>query len=235
MKKVIIADDEKLSREVLRYLISHFNIPFDIVGEASDGDEALTLISIHTPDIVFIDIRMPGYNGLEVIEQTKKLCGDNIKFIVITAYSYFEYAQSALRLGVKDILLKPVDPDEFIKTIQRVFEYKYTDNNIFNDILEYINKNYSIDITLHDIAGIFHTNMYVVTRMFKKYLGVSFTAHINNLRVKTAQELLNTTDLSIKEIAGTVGYNNLNYFYKSFKKCTCTTPSVYKKTQNQVL
>lgn len=205
-------------------------MPIKIIGQASAGDEALALIHNLRPDIVFLDIQMPKYNGIEVMEKIKASYTGTIKFIVITAYSYFEYAQASLRLGAKDILLKPIEPKQFIETMERVIGYKYTDNNSFNEILEYVNNNYEKSMGLDDYAKQFHISSNYISRMFKKYTKVSFITYINELRIKKALELLKDTDLSIKEIAQKVGYNNLNYFYKNFRTITGITPKAFRSS-----
>lgn len=228
IKTAIIVDDEELSYELIKYLIGKFHLPISIVGQAAAGDEALQLIQGLRPDIVFLDIEMPKFNGIEVMEKIKASYAGTIKFIVITAYSYFDYAQASLRLGAKDILLKPIEPKQFIETMERVMGYKYTDNTTFNDILEYINSNFEKSMRLDDCASQFHINATYISRMFKKYTNVSFITYINELKIKKAVELLRDTDLSIKEIAQKVGYNNINYFYKSFKAIIGTTPKIFK-------
>lgn len=228
IKTAIIVDDEELSYELIKYLIGKFHLPISIVGQAAAGDEALELIFSLNPDIVFLDIEMPKYNGIEVMEKVKATYPGPIKFIVITAYSYFDYAQASLRLGAKDILLKPIEPKQFIETMERVIGSKYTDNQSFNIILEYVNENYAKGLGLNDCAQELHISSNYISRMFKKYTQVSFITYINELRIKKALELLRETDLSIKEIAHKVGYNNLNYFYKTFKAVTGTTPKVFK-------
>lgn len=180
------------------------------------------------PDIVFLDIEMPGYNGLEVMEKLRSSYTGTIKIIVITAYGYFEYAQAALRLGAKDILLKPIEPRQFFETMERVMGNRYTDNSSFNEILEYVNANYEKPLGLEDCARQFYISPNYLSRMFKKYTGASFITYLNDLRIKRAVELLKDTDMSIKEIAEKVGYNNLNYFYKNFKAVTGITPKTFK-------
>lgn len=228
MKKAIIVDDEELSCNLLKYLIAKYHLPIEIEGQAASGDEALELIFSLKPDIVFLDIEIPNHNGIEVMEKVQASYTGTIKFIIITAYSYFEYAQAALRLGAKDILLKPVEPKQFIETMERVMGYKYTDNSSFNEILEYINNNYESCRGLEDCARHCHISPNYISRMFRKYTDVSFITYINELRIKKALELMKDTDLSIKEISRKVGYNNLNYFYKNFKAVTGTTPKAYK-------
>lgn len=232
MRRAIIVDDEESSGEIIKYLIKQSNLPIKVVGQVGSGDEAIKIIKKLKPDIVYLDIEMPVYNGIEVMEKIKSSYTGSLSFIVITAYSYFEYAQSSLRLGAKDILLKPVEPQQFIKTMERVMGYNYTDNQFFNDILEYINQNYNIEMELNKCAKEFHTSPNHISRMFKKYLGKNFIAYLNELRIKKAEELLRDTELSIKEIANNIGYNNLNYFYKNFKNLTGTTPKKFKKNSS---
>ncbi|MBV7271758.1 response regulator [Clostridium sp. PL3] len=230
MRHAIIADDEYLSIDLIKYLIKRFDLPINVIGQALKGDEALEMIRNLKPDIVFLDIEMPILNGLKVIEKTKSLQSNSIDFIVITAYSYFEYAQSSLRLGAKDILLKPIEPEQFLKTMERILGYRYSNNKIFNEILEYINHNYQEAIELKECAEMYHTSPSYIARMFKKYYDLSFITYVNNLRINKAAELLKSTDIPIKEIAYKVGYNNLNYFYKVFKKNIGVTPNIFKNS-----
>lgn len=228
MRQAIIADDEELSIDLVKHLIKRFNLPIDVIGQASAGDDALKMINMLKPDIVFIDVRMPVLSGLDVIEKVKLLQKSSIDFIVITAHSYFEYAQTSLRLGAKDILLKPIDPTQFLETMEKVLGYRYSNNKMFDEILEYINHNYQEVIELKGCAERYHTSPSYIARMFKKYYEVSFITYVNNLRINKALELLRNTDMPIKEISYKVGYNNLNYFYKVFKKNIGATPNIFK-------
>lgn len=229
MRNAVIADDEELSVELVEYLIKRYELPLKVIGRSSAGDESLDMITKLKPDIVFIDINMPVLSGLEVMEKVRMSENSSaVDFVVITGYSYFQYAQLSLRLGAKDILLKPVEPEQFVETMERVLGYRYSDNQIFNKIVEYINYNYQKNIELKECAEKYHTSPNYIARMFKKYYGISFITYLNSLRIKKAQELLRNTDLSIKEIAYKVGYNNLNYFYKIFKRNMEATPKDFK-------
>jgi YesN/AraC family two-component response regulator len=232
MKRAIIADDEKLSRDLITALIEKSNLPIEIVGYAASGDEALASIERLKPDIVYLDIEMPVYNGIEVMKKIKDSYSGAIEFIVITAYSQFEYAQASLRLGAKDILLKPIDSKKFVETMQRVVGYRYTDNQVLNEILEYISVNYHRNIELAECAKKHYTTSNQVAKMFKKYFDTNFSAYVNDMKIGKAKELLKETDLSIQEISEKVGYNNLNYFYKKFKANTGATPNIFRKNSN---
>ena len=231
MRTAVIVDDEKLSVDLLKYLIQRYELLIEVVGEAFSGDEGLKLINSLKPDIAFIDIKMPVMNGLEVIEKVNAEQKNNISFIIVTAYDYFEYAQTALRLGAKDILLKPIEPELFLETMERVLDYKKSYNKIFDQLLEYINCNYCEKMELKHFAEIYHTSSSYIARMFKKYRNTTFSAYINDLRIKKAKELLKDSDLTIKEVSYKAGYNNLNYFYKIFKKSTGMTPNMFKSKE----
>lgn len=94
-----------------------------ISGIAYNGEEAFSLIQSVHPDIVITDIRMPGYDGLELIEKGRSIDPD-ISFIIVSGYRDFEYAQRALKFGAEDYLLKPVSKDELEQIVLRVIEKK---------------------------------------------------------------------------------------------------------------
>ena len=135
MIHAVICDDEDAALKIITYSIEKQGIPIEIVGTASDGQEALALIKRKKPNLVFLDIEMPGMNGFEVIEKLSSL---NCKIIIITAYSTFTYAQRALRLGVSDIIAKPIDTDTLKQAIQRAIGWAFTGNEALNKALFYI-------------------------------------------------------------------------------------------------
>ncbi|MDR2609888.1 MAG: response regulator [Clostridiales Family XIII bacterium] len=228
MKRAIIIDDEAPSRKLLVNLMKKYHLPIEVVGLAENGEEGLALIRKLHPDIVFLDVEMPGKNGLEVMEELQDAAQAHpLKIIVITAYDYFEYARTSLRLGAKDYLLKPIDYRQFIEMMQRVVGYNYTDHAAFNELLDYVDNNYAQSLSLESCANHVHVSPGYVTRLCKKYLGTSFKTWLNEMRIRKAIELLSDTELTIKEIAERVGYNNLNYFYRQFHAITGTTPKNY--------
>ncbi|MCL9661967.1 response regulator [Paenibacillus hunanensis] len=108
MIKMIVVDDEYNARKLLSILIAWNDLGYEIVGEAANGMEALELMELHRPDIIFLDINMPFIDGLELTKQIKNLY-PLTKIIIVTGYSEFEYAQRAIQLGIYDFLLKPLD------------------------------------------------------------------------------------------------------------------------------
>ncbi|MGN0427298.1 MAG: response regulator [Agathobacter sp.] len=117
--KVLIVDDEKLVREGLRYIIDWNELGFYICDEAGNGTEALDKIRRYQPDLVLLDIRMPNMYGTELME-TARGEGFNGHFIILSGYSDFKYAQSALHSGASFYLTKPIDEDELTEAVCHV-------------------------------------------------------------------------------------------------------------------
>lgn len=118
--KVLIIDDEALARESLKMQIRKFSAcP---VFEAKDGAEALACLQEENPDLVFVDIQMPGMSGIDFMEQGRKLCSQAF-FIVLSGYDSFEYAQQAIRYRASEYLLKPVS-DQKVRDVLREMELR---------------------------------------------------------------------------------------------------------------
>ena len=111
--KAILVDDERLARNDLRLLLQiHENV--EILGEAANGLDALDLIKEVSPDLVFLDIQMPGVNGFDVLQQISS----DIKVIFVTAFD--EYALRAFEVNALDYLLKPVSPKRLQQSLERL-------------------------------------------------------------------------------------------------------------------
>ncbi len=119
MYKVLIADDEQIVIDGIKFMIEDYFDDMDIVAMANSGREAIELARTNVPDIILMDIMMPGINGIEAIEVIKKKYND-IKFIIISAYEQFEYAKQAVELGVSHYILKPVSEEKLTKVLKKV-------------------------------------------------------------------------------------------------------------------
>ena len=216
-------DDELATYKIMKKFLHMTNMPLEIVGVAEDGLEALALIQREAPDIIFMDICMPYMSGFEVIEQLQ-----NVNVIVITAFNSFENAQQALRLGAKDILLKPIDLAQLTEAIARVVGWKFTSNDTINFVLEYIHRHYAEKINLTTFAKLCFCTESHFARLFKKYMGISTMLYIHKVRIHKAADLINHGH-SIQNVANEVGYQNINSFYKYFKVFMQDTPGDYCK------
>ena len=116
MLKILIADDNRLIRQSLRKRIDWKSLDMCCVGEAENGYQALELIRTAQPDIVIIDIRMPGMDGLQVMQYAREH-GLSIQFILISGYDDFAYLKQAIRLQAVNYLLKPIHTPELIESL----------------------------------------------------------------------------------------------------------------------
>lgn len=118
MYKVLIADDNEITRISLRDSVAWDEIGCELAGEAVDGLEAYELYLETKPEIVIIDIRMPGRNGLDTAALIREH-NEHVKVIIITGYNDFKYAQTGVHIGVFEFLLKPIDNRELTEAVVR--------------------------------------------------------------------------------------------------------------------
>jgi DNA-binding NarL/FixJ family response regulator len=116
---VVIADDQALVRSGFRMILGAAGIP--VVGEASDGGQALGAVLEHRPDVVLMDIRMPGMDGLEA---TRRIlagpAGADCRVIILTTFDLDQYVYTALSAGASGFLLKDVSPEQLIDAVRTV-------------------------------------------------------------------------------------------------------------------
>lgn len=121
MLKVLIADDEKMICSLISQLLDWNALGYEIVGMAYTGVDAFDAILGERPDVIISDIRMPGFDGIELIKRTKE-AGIEAEFVMISGFKQFEYAQNAMKYGVKYYLLKPIEEDKLLEIAEEIKE-----------------------------------------------------------------------------------------------------------------
>lgn len=139
--KIVIVEDEKISNDELKYIISKDN-RIRVVAQAYDGISALKIIENKEPEIIFIDINIPGKDGMELAKEVKKILPDVI-LIFITAYD--SYAIKAFELRIYDYILKPYDENRILESID------YALDTISGRVDEPINNSYDTKRSLNKI------------------------------------------------------------------------------------
>jgi two-component system, LytTR family, response regulator len=124
--KAIIIDDEPMARELLQGMILEYTPTIEIVALCENLPEGVKAINRFHPDIVFLDIEMPGYSGLDLLDFFNN---DEINFSIIFVTAYNQYAIQAFKLSAVDYLLKPIESDDLIQSLS-LFEKKLTNNNV---------------------------------------------------------------------------------------------------------
>lgn len=243
MYRILVADDEINILEGISELLEQSGLKIQVVAKASNGQEALDLFAKYAPDLVLIDINMPLLNGLECIEQFRKL-QQNVKIIIISSYDNFKYAQAAIEFKVDAYILKPVDENHLIETVKKCL--KNLDQNIYessllkdhqqNDhscrnLVDYINLHYNDkDLSSEKIEKEFGLSRTSVFKIMKTITDKSLNEYITMIRIRQASSLLEKSEeISLKEIAECCGYNDPFYFSRVFKKQTGYSPSEYRK------
>lgn len=112
-------------------LIHWEELEMKLVGTASNGIGALQMIEAEHPDLVLTDIRMPGYDGMELLKRAR-IQNPDMEFIIISGYSHFEYAQTDIRYGVSDYILKPVNEEALNATLQKVRQ-RYMEHQVLTE------------------------------------------------------------------------------------------------------
>jgi two-component system LytT family response regulator/two-component system response regulator LytT len=113
--KALVVDDEQLAREELCYLLGQAGV--SVVAQAANGPDALAAIEAHEPDLVFLDVQMPGLNGFEVARRVLERTDAAAEIVFVTAFD--QYAIDAFQVDAVDYLLKPVDPERLEQAVQR--------------------------------------------------------------------------------------------------------------------
>lgn len=231
MYTVMLVDDEPLILEGLALKVDWAALGFTICQTAQNGRQALEALERKRVDLVITDIRMPGLGGIELIGQLYHSY-PQLKILILSGYDEFSYAKKAMEFGVMGYLLKPVSREELTSHLERVRAQLDAERpvppsaarreaqlpEVMSEIIDYIDTNFSNDLSLKQISSRFYLNTAYLGQLFKKYLGENFNDYLNKRRIRAVKELLVRRDLSISEIIQQVGYKNPAYFYMQFKR-----------------
>lgn len=251
MYNTLIADDEPAVREGLSIMIDWNSYGFNISNTAKNGRDALDKLSSDSYDLIITDIRMPVLNGLQLIKEIREKSPD-IKIMIISGYSEFEYAKRAIEYGVKAYLLKPVNREELLMNIlstRAELDQIYLTNErknmhvllknkhpkIIYQIINYLEINYTKeDINLKTIAETFFINPAYLGQLFKNSLNETFSNYINRKRISEAKRLLLDEGFNVNEITEKVGYKDNDYFYKQFRRYEGISFAEYKERSDLI-
>jgi two-component system response regulator YesN len=246
MHRLLIADDEEKERKGINRLIQQCGFPFETV-QARNGEEALKIIKAEPFEVLLTDIKMPFMNGIELIEAVHKIRQGMI-YIIYSAYGEFEYAQSAISLGVLRYLLKPVSVTEFKKLFSEVVDLcdmqkeqppfkgfqvpgeHNTGNRVVKMAKEWIFTCYADpNMGLAFLADKLGITPAYLSALFKAETGQNVVKYISEYRLAQARELLQTSNMRINNVGSSIGYTNESYFIKIFRNREGMSPAQYRE------
>lgn len=254
MIKVLIIDDEPLQRQGIVRLTPWENFGAEVIGAAGSGMEGILLAREHRPDVLIVDIKMPGLSGLDVIARLRDEL--DAEYIILSGYGEFEYAQQAIALGVCAYLLKPLDDEELASAMrlavshieERRFrlhepgeeEAVYVPLQLPDEepirgyllhAIRHMEEHMAEPITVREVADELGLSVSYLHKLFAR-CGTSFSAYLTDCRLRRAGQMLREGDEKIYAVAAACGYQDTRYFSKIFQKHMGVKPTEYRYRKN---
>jgi two-component system, response regulator YesN len=246
----VVAEDEERMRDYVTRKTAELEPHFMCVGSAEDGEEAVELVERYLPDILITDIKMPVLGGLDLVERVRATNSD-IRIVIISGYSEFEYARRAIELGVDDYILKPIDAVGLQDILRRlrirlesqasIVDKEYCldrtgarEEELVKAIKVYLQENYREPYSLEKLAATFDCKAAYLLRLYNKISGSTPTQELIKLRVEKAKRLLvGHPNLEIKQVSSAVGYEDPLYFSRLFKRETGFAPTAFRDSMGR--
>lgn len=246
-RTLLIVDDEWIIADSLSSMEEWAERSIKVIGTAGNGYEAIRIMEEQPVDLVVTDIRMPDMDGLQLLQHIYEQMPQT-KVILISGYEDFSYAKKALTYQAKGYVLKPIDTDELLEIVDRIFttnqepaadiqaassagqELPRTYHaSIIAKAKEFIGSNLHKPLALSDAAEYVHLTPHYFGQLFKNECGILFNTYLTQVRMERACDLLRQPDLKIYEICEQVGYIDSKYFAKVFQKTYGMTPNEYRQ------
>ncbi len=246
MLKILVVEDEEMIRKGITLAVDWASLNCMVVGEAANGEEALEAVERYRPTLIITDLKMPRMDGLQMLEALRAR-GDNVWVIILTAYDSFAYAQSAIKLGAVDFLLKPFHDGELEAAVANLRRRaccgqqqeqapipglkKGDKSRYVLEAMNYIGEHYGKqNLSVEAIAGSLAISEGHLSHLFKKETDYTLLNYLTRYRVHKAMELLRDLRMKVYEVAELVGYRDITYFSATFKKVAGMAPSEFRDT-----
>lgn len=242
----MIVDDELLMRQYLAKNLHHISPRWIVACSAEDGVQAVELLSQMAVDLVITDIKMPDMDGLELAKYIRRMA-PMTRIIIVSGFDEFDYAREALRCGVRDYLLKPLNDHKIAETInsiadeldmqssshtveppQLVESVPIASNTLVKAAVDYIHAHYNDTISLDILAEHLGISSNYLSEIFHKLIGQSYSKYLTHIRMERAVALMRARpDMRIYQISEKVGFISDKHFSTVFKRYYQRTPAEY--------
>ncbi|MGA1796539.1 MAG: helix-turn-helix domain-containing protein [bacterium] len=232
--EILLVDDDRRFREELSEYLEEYRIL-----QASSGEEALRLLQEpHEIELVMLDVKLPGLNGIEVLKRMKMMVPD-LKIIILTGYSTKDIAIGALKGHADDYIEKPLQIRNTKRIIARILESRWGQQEGDSEdikgkverIKRFLEKNYDKKVDLRMASDRVFLSQKYLSRVFKQHTGIGFNEYRLKVKMDAAKGFLLEGGYNINQLAFKLGYENTESFIRSFKKFTGCTPSTYRKRE----
>ncbi len=244
---VLIVEDEQIVRETLASDPLFAILGLTVIATGENGIEGERLIRELDPDIVITDIRLPGQDGLTMLEKT-----GTHHAIVLSGHADFSYMRKAIQIGVVDYLKKPLDGQELMTILTSLIERlkgeeedmaaltidalrtheiilpAHVHHHITDSAITYIREHYREPMGLQETSSAIGISDSHLSRVFKEVTGVNFLGYLNAYRVNMALRLLSDARNNITAVATLSGFPTAGYFTKIFRRYYQMTPSQFR-------
>lgn len=253
MYKVLIVEDEDIIRRGLVFSLHWDDLDCAVVADCANGEEGVLAIRRYNPDIVITDISMPVMDGLKMIQNTYEMY--EYAAIILSGYSDFEYAQSAIRYGVLGYLLKPLRKQELREAVERAkkecqrrdfykshqsqplrlaedfikeFRTSYSGNDkVVHQMMDFVTVHYQQKILMSDLQKELNYSDTFLNKKFKEAIGTTFMEYVNRYRIRQAIDMMSEQNMTLQDIAWKCGIGEYKYFNIVFKKYLGCSPREY--------
>lgn len=251
----MVVDDEKWTLMGICRTFRWAAYGFGLVFSSTNPQEALEHLLTDPPDAAFLDIRMPGLTGLDMIQRARE-AGVTTEFVIVSGIQDFQYAVTCIRNAAFDYCLKPLTQQQADETLENLKahldahgvrrvhaggqatrqvhsghvlaggEEAAPDN--FANLLAYVDGHFAEPMQVKDISAMFFLSPNYVSSLFRSRLNTTFSTYVNDLRINKAAHLLINTRKSVAEIAELCGYSEPQYFIRIFRTRMRVTPLKYR-------
>ena len=202
MIKIAIVDDEELIRRGISYLLEEAKRSYQVVGMFENGQKALDFLMNYDVDVIITDIRMPVMDGLSFLQKLQQL-GKKYQVIILSGYDDFAYAQQAIRFGVKEYLLKPINKDELYRAIDRnaAAKVESKERSVIAEVKEILEQEFDQPLDLNYLASRVYLTPKYLSKLFRTETGITIVGYLLSLRMEKAKKFIDGKQ-GIKKLRG---------------------------------
>ena len=221
---LIVDDDPALLRLCDRVLTAKGYA----VRTASDGEEALRQAGEHEFRVVLLDLKLPGMDGIEVLQRLKSE-GCRADVVMVTGYGNVPTAVEAMKMGASDFIEKPFKPDDLGAMIEDILLRRLRDSDLYDDpVVAYIQQHATEISSRKDVGLRLGVSLERVSSRVQDVTSQSFRQFLHSCRLDLAKKLLQTTELDISEISVRTGFQTVQHFSRVFSRRSGISPKNYR-------